>query len=436
MSRIADLSTEGETAPREPRIRRKKVHKKSRKGCHGCKRSHVKCDELQPRCKRCLIRGLPCAYPGAAALGPEDAISMWSLSSWPAAAGSAAKETGFATAFRRLAGRVPDCLLWKYYLGHASKTMASTDCDPAYADMWQTAVPSVAHNDPATSHALMALSALWCASSHGAQLGESTFDYSATAKLHYCRSLEYLRTSMSKQGTTSPDALLACSLLLIPCGLMLARNGSSPTREWLFHVRGFRALGDSLLGSNWTATAQPHLQLMPFPQDGSPKRPMHDTCCSQAMLDDRSTLLLNSIERSHRDAIDTLRAAIAESGQTSIHSDTRTYTAAVDELQQVMDYVIGCCVPRRLRVIFSWTTEMPSSFEEMLMGHDELAYAIAAHWLVGTLLLDDLWFVRNFGAYRIERITERLEQTDSRYLSLLDWPREMLNDWRLASVGM
>lgn len=42
--------------------RRRRAHQKSRKGCGNCKLRRVKCDETQPRCKKCISFGVSCNY--------------------------------------------------------------------------------------------------------------------------------------------------------------------------------------------------------------------------------------------------------------------------------------------------------------------------------------------------------------------------------------
>jgi hypothetical protein len=46
----------------KPSHRPRKGHTKSRRGCIVCKRRKVKCDEVQPRCRPCLKRGVDCKY--------------------------------------------------------------------------------------------------------------------------------------------------------------------------------------------------------------------------------------------------------------------------------------------------------------------------------------------------------------------------------------
>ncbi|KAH6887760.1 C6 transcription factor [Thelonectria olida] len=46
----------------EPAFRTRRAHKKSRAGCVSCKKGRKKCDELKPRCSRCMTRNLTCEY--------------------------------------------------------------------------------------------------------------------------------------------------------------------------------------------------------------------------------------------------------------------------------------------------------------------------------------------------------------------------------------
>ncbi|KAH6620182.1 Upc2 protein [Boeremia exigua] len=52
-----------ERRPCEPRLRRRRPHRKSRQGCSECKARHIKCDERRPSCANCVISERPCSYP-------------------------------------------------------------------------------------------------------------------------------------------------------------------------------------------------------------------------------------------------------------------------------------------------------------------------------------------------------------------------------------
>ncbi|KAK4201379.1 hypothetical protein QBC40DRAFT_198594 [Triangularia verruculosa] len=64
-------STEGELGEAYPQTtshlersarKTRKPHKKSRQGCHTCKRRKVKCDESKPECEKCKKFGVPCDF--------------------------------------------------------------------------------------------------------------------------------------------------------------------------------------------------------------------------------------------------------------------------------------------------------------------------------------------------------------------------------------
>ncbi|OAQ96433.1 hypothetical protein LLEC1_04043 [Akanthomyces lecanii] len=42
--------------------RQKRWAPKVRTGCQTCRARRIKCDETQPRCKKCIRRGLSCQY--------------------------------------------------------------------------------------------------------------------------------------------------------------------------------------------------------------------------------------------------------------------------------------------------------------------------------------------------------------------------------------
>ncbi|KAH8824091.1 hypothetical protein DL96DRAFT_246883 [Flagelloscypha sp. PMI_526] len=54
-----------------PTIRRKRIHKKSKRGCRTCKRRRVKCDETNfPTCENCTRRSIECDWPPVYAPSP------------------------------------------------------------------------------------------------------------------------------------------------------------------------------------------------------------------------------------------------------------------------------------------------------------------------------------------------------------------------------
>jgi hypothetical protein len=325
-------------------------------------------------------------------------------------------------------GQVPDKLLWYYYLSYTSETFAESDSDcRAYADMWQVAFPAVAHEDQATSHALLALSAL-CMSKNDTRLGGEFLDYEGTANMHYYQSLKHLQSSVTNVTRDSADALLACAMLLIPYGGTLPPTQSNIMGEWMAHMRGFRSLGSAVEAERGVTPSTD--QLIPFPQDGMPDWRMRVMKTRHTVSDYRVRLLFRAIQRTRYDALRTLESAVLVADCSA--ADTEAYLSAINELQYIMDYLFDFRVSNYLRATFSWITQVSDEFIQLLTGHDGIALAIAAHWLVCTMLLCQFWYIRDFGAVRIRLIAQRPDLQDGDLSCLVNWPLEMLQTFETA----
>jgi len=78
MTASRPATTEGKTASDDAN-RQRRAHKKSRRGCSGCKLRRVKCDERRPACHRCRDFGVACTYDG---IGKTSALSFAGESSF------------------------------------------------------------------------------------------------------------------------------------------------------------------------------------------------------------------------------------------------------------------------------------------------------------------------------------------------------------------
>ncbi|KAK4972852.1 transcription factor [Elasticomyces elasticus] len=423
-------------------LRMKRSHKKSRSGCVTCKQRRVKCDETKPRCQKCLSRGIACRYASSKERSTQKKAHDLSAVCLRASPARVMVKSEVPTLdLPAVAQRAPDALLWQYYLVHASKTMTATSTDRAHAQMWESSVPAVAFNHPVASHAVMAFSAL-CMYTTSSTKGGS-YELLATAKLHYCRSLQLLGASLPVTEEISVDAVLACAMTLIPVGLTLAQFNTgitaagdklaiTPQLDWLYHLRGWRTLGSSIA----PRLADSDTLLIPFPQPGIPESDHEDNYGGGALWT-LSTSLFHTLRASWRDALANLSAAIANPDNPDLHRDAvdiEACTMAITALEYVMEYTLECRVSNFFRAVFAWPSKVPQRFFDMVTSLDHLALAIHAHWLVLTMLLEDLWWVKDFGADRIERLAIWYDRVESPYAHLLSWPVEVRKDWR--SLGM
>ncbi|KAF2721642.1 hypothetical protein K431DRAFT_312481 [Polychaeton citri CBS 116435] len=413
----------GSTPPPGLYPRQKRVHKKSRNGCVNCKRRKVKCDERIPYCNTCSVRGIKCTYARSFTLIEKAMYSaiLPSLS-------MKAIEDQASSAYFLPAHRVPDPHLWQHYLEHTSNTLTSGMDGSSGAKLWKSTVPAIAFSDPSVSHAVMALSAL-CLSSSNETAAGLQFDSDATADFHYYRALKHLQRSVQDLGQNNADEVLASTLVLIPCSLAWAqkRNVFGPKSEWLCHLRGFRTLAEVINDSARDEHQQSRLISLQTGPDVLRMLAIDGlfTGRKSSLLSSRVASLRSSITKSGKGAIEKLWMAIASSKYH--HGPAQeSYSATVSKLVSTMDQLLNHPASDDFQIIFDWAIQIPAKFVELMTSGDHLALAITAYWLVLTLLLDELWFTNDFGAFRLNKVFTILERDKSTFLVLLDWPREIL----------
>ena len=325
---------------------------------------------------------------------------------------------------QKIARRAPDALLWQYYLRQASQTISTTDTDPRHTKMWEISVPAVGFSNSLVSHAIMAFSALCMSSATYAET--ASYDFRTTGQLHYHQALKQLQARLPFLGRDNADAVLACAMVLIPCGLALAHGGKSVGRseDWLHHLRGFRTLGAAIYqGEKSTAD-----RLVPYPQQGIPDSGMKGLAVGNDVI--VAAPLLARIRRSWRDALENLKIAVDRVGVAMDVADREAHLAAIKSLNYAMNYTLGCKVPNLFRAVFTWPILLSSHFCDLVARKGYLARTIYSHWLVLTMLVEDKWWVGGFGSERIEATLTELKRNASPFLSLLEWPVRMMSDWK------
>ena len=224
--------------------------------------------------------------------------------------------------------------------------------------------------------------------------------------------------------------MLACAMVLIPCGLALASSddhgGVFSLRDWACHLRGWRMIGASIYGE-----ANATSKLIPYPQPGIPDaRDLPERTVGGGGLWTSSKPLMEEIRCSWPGAMTRLRNAIDSHCRYrgGDAADAAIYASAIAALDRVVDYILAYPVVNLFRAVFIWPIWVPPEFIELLAHQDGLALATYAHWLVVTMALDDLWWLKGFGSGQIERLVEG--ESESRWTGLNElwaWPVGMLN---------
>ncbi|KAK3636088.1 hypothetical protein LTR22_018935 [Elasticomyces elasticus] len=380
--------------------RMKRRHHKSRTGCTNCKQRRVKCDEARPKCERCTWRDDPCVYPSA---NVADAV------------------------IEEKATIVPrpdiDAKLVQHFLSHTCHTYARTlDDEPEQAALWTSALPAVAFKVKAASHALMALSA-FCLDSHSPseELGDSV-DYRASAELHYQQALVLVRPMIKNIEAASIGDVLATIMMLGACGVahMRGRSDLSAVSEWLHHVRAFRAVKvvlHSLLHADCGS-------LRPVLRSAIPFDPREWSRLSDSDREG-ATGLLRIIRETRSSALQLVRTAMDAQPR---YSDTvmLAYNQALTLLQTVCTYLLDYRPWNRFRTVWHWPATISTEFVDLLIGGDNMALVIYAHWLACVLLLRNRWWVADMGANGIKMVASTIDPTDVRLDGLLTWPLKMV----------
>ena len=284
----------------------------------------------------------------------------------------------------------------------------------------------------------MAVSAL-CMRSTQEHARSSTYDHQATAELYYSQAVKHLRTSMEALDQTNIDAILACCMALVPYSLGTARvaDDARLVGDWLVHIRGFATLGDSLTGSDAGKDSIPSQsspdQLVTYPQPSNPGLDMALRSSTELIPQSSSVLLLQSIRQSGQGAMKSLRQGMDPRWSKLSTEDVQACLAALSGLEIVFDYALQGRATNYNRAVLRWLVMLPERFVQLLFEEAEAALAIFAYWLVTTVVLEDLWWMKDFGSSRIRTIAERFERSRGAYQSCMEWPLEMLN--RLSVYG-
>ncbi|KAK4447299.1 hypothetical protein QBC34DRAFT_440062 [Podospora aff. communis PSN243] len=260
---------------RESRFRHRRTHTKSRTGCAHCRRRRIKCNELKPRCTRCVKGNLTCEYPRSAGPHPQAATTVprSQASLGTAACGryarhglldfrerATASTSDIAPAtFAELSvptssiesspAIVPvtlphgllnedDTSLFQHYLQHTSQIMSFDERD-AYP--LHVAIPDLATRSPAVMSSLLAIAATCtCCDiiAHPAPVPgdrERVMELLAIADRHHLKSLQgAIQTNVNISTSTGDDSGSQSDQILSNALLMpYYASGSQKVRVWL-----------------------------------------------------------------------------------------------------------------------------------------------------------------------------------------------------------
>lgn len=387
------------------------------------------CDEARPTCDRCRNRGLDCSYQEWTPRNPIHITeSESSTCSTETPAGSSGTDSVNADDF------VSETDLAHHYISHTCKTLAVASSDEAQTHSWRVVVPALAVASTAVRSGMLSLAACCMYADAPRDAEDDRVALLRIAYSHYHQCLRESQQQLQKLDQAEHvDAVLATTRTLFVIGLALCqierRLGKSLADPecwaWLPLLRGnavvMQTVEDSRMSSQATL----------YSQDMTPEMVPHTTYEGRdSSIDNRlePPPALNALRQARVSSLFSLRRFLAESRSCLPDERHAQYTAAVDLLDEVMSYT--CIFPRIrsfVRVIFIWPTKMPAEFSEALTRGDKFALITYAHWLMLTVLLEDLWIVGDMGRAGIFEIVARSGDWSDEEQKLLLWPRRMLS---------
>ncbi|XHF96687.1 hypothetical protein AWENTII_000307 [Aspergillus wentii] len=264
-------------------------HTKSRRGCFACKSRRVKCDEEQPICGACSVRGDECNYPPAheTRRGPvrRDATSDHGRNP-----GLIPPEV-HAIPIRPLDFHVPrtistpdpdpngeareswtmhDMNLLQHYILRTSKKMSFS---PGKILVWECIIPDIAAKDTFLMHLLLALAGLDILTSNDSRRRNISHTTELHALVeHHQKGLQGLQEKLATGGDANAEAAFAGSMLIVAFAFaslgisslcvepQISQPLEKPQIHWMRLVRGITSIAQQFWVALKLSRLRPLLQ--------------------------------------------------------------------------------------------------------------------------------------------------------------------------------
>ncbi|KAG8531261.1 uncharacterized protein KY384_004619 [Bacidia gigantensis] len=321
---------------------------------------------------------------------------------------------------------VLDTELAKHYFMHTAHTFATSGACEEHSDVWRVFIPAVALVCPVVRQGMLTLAAM---SLHYDPAVHSSVDYLEVAEAHgkiFVReSRQKLQHFAESPKAQDQDTVLACSRLLSVLGFAFFRahrqNGitlADPAAwTWLHLVRGVKPSYDA---ANEIGKSIDEIIL----KDMAPKSldwlSSHDPAIRQQSY-------YHYIQQTSQERFDALHNLLDGHWSRFEEDKIEDLGAAIDMLDEVTQRVYTPQVHSLFRVLCTWPGAVPKNFVEMLLAGFLPALAVYAHWLMLVVLVEDLWWVGDWGRAGIRDVVAMCSEAEPDVQKLLMWPERMLS---------
>lgn len=439
----------------ESGTKHRRHHRKSRLGCHQCKRRKIKCDETRPACLNCSRREVHCSYPlssaanglpGACACkcpgcrpgaesparGCDQSTSVVNSSLEPAQSDHTAAEVPRILAeqsskigsLSQQLTSMENAMVQLTKLVSLRPTLTYTDMDLAN-HFYMSTLPTLAGDEPGRQswtmcltklgyqyphlyHLMLALAALHKARLHSHQRGELLVQ----AERHHAIGVQ---GSTALLGSITDDnyEVVRTSASLI--GLINLAMGPRPGEYIVFSEQAGPNFLDLLRGLR-SIRSHKHCS---FTQG----KPPTDTSSPDTVPDVSAESPFANDPNAH------LRSLYSQVGAISDAEQRKSYIHALDDLEQFFILMDGSLEPssgsalpdaaHRLSPL-GWIYRIQDDFLERVQNKESLALVIVAYFAVVLKELEKGWPADGWAEHIMAKICEEVGDPDDR--ELIRWP--------------
>ncbi|KAF4777609.1 C6 zinc finger protein [Colletotrichum scovillei] len=415
------------------RKNKRRSHKKSRNGCHNCKRRKVKCDETKPECGNCLRFSMHCDFvppptnlltqsptdlsppaPRKRGRPRKDWDAVRKLPTPSASESDATKTprtpaptTSAEPSFSSIAPAVlnrDDLELLHHYMCHTAITLGE-------ARVWREHVPRLGFQHQYVFHMVLAISA-----QHLARLRPSeALRYETLAERHSTSALPAITNLMPNINLDNCQALYHTTVLVCLYTfakkpnpghlLVVAADGEVP---WWGLLRGVRIvvqkMGIQAIIAGW--------------DDGNISFEHTWTHCPP--LPDPVHKMVSWEQRFEE---------LADLVATTPEPERQMYTISLDLLKDCFKQTFGteaepeAHVQGRFEVVMRWLYIMSDDFVIRIQQKEALSLILLGHFNVLFQTLEHFWFMQGWSEHLMKGLFISLP---SQYAQWLQWPAEQI----------
>ncbi|KAE9362929.1 hypothetical protein N431DRAFT_390396 [Stipitochalara longipes BDJ] len=368
---------------------KKAAHRKVRTGCLQCKRRHVKCDEIKPKCLNCVRYPSECSFE----LAPEDGSKAHVAAPHilPKPIPSLASSGN------------PEFSLWDFkLLNHWTLSTAESLADNQKLQLaMRDVLPRLAIDHNCLLHAIMAITALHLSKLHP----EESESHLLLAVHHQNLALPLIRSELQSINEENCHAVYACGHLVIKYAFASSKSleaqifspGTGEISEFLPLVRGAFSVASHTL--DW---------LLAGPLGPSMERPR----------DENPDFALNPEDASFARLLPVLRAGGNEEGE-----------ACCEALNMLRKLLAMAATPDQTiavkTLVLSWPAQVSQRYIELMSERQPEALVVLAHYCIMLKMIDSFWFMKGCAAMLLEQCRRDLRK---------EWHPHI--EWPMSVVGL